>query len=464
MNAQCPTKWLTKKAAALLFVVLASGVCAQQESYTYDLAGNLVGVSTSGITAPSITAQPQSELVESNELVSLSVVASGLGLSYQWLSNGVAIAGATGDSLVLSNLSGSSFPNYSVVISSASGVVTSTPAALWRDTNGTGMPDWWQLEYFGNLTNQPYAYYDGDVVCNLDQYLEGTDPDNPSSYDPRLYIEAVRGSVVASPAQPYYTMGQVVTLTAIPDPGEMFLGWSGGATGSKSTISLIMNNMETVTASFGLPLAVALSNTNLIWTTGGNTQWFGQAEVSADGIGAAQSGLIQDGESCWLMGSNSFSQAMYLSFWWSISAQPVNSATFTVDGRYYTSISGGTEGWQYFQTNLLSGSHTLLWTYATGASQPTGIQSADNAWVGDVSLTPTNITPVVPVLNIQRNGPNSVLLSWVAPSDGWSLQQNFNLATTNWVGMTNAVNVIDGSNEVTTTPLTSNEFFRLKFP
>ena len=144
-------------------------------------------------------------------------------------------------------------------------------------------------------------------------------------------------------------------------------------------------------------------------------------------------------------------------------AQPVNSLTFKVDGRTYASLPGGATDWQYVETNLLSGSHTLLWTYTTGSSLPNGIQTADSAWVGDVTLTPTNITPIAPVLNIERTGPNSVVLFSVAPDD-WHLQQNFNLATTNWVGVTNPVNVIDGSNEVTITPLTSNQFFRLKFP
>ena len=73
-------------------------------------------------------------------------------------------------------MSGTTFASYSVVIMNVSGVITSTPAALWLDSKGTGMPDWWQLEYFGNLNQQPYADYDGDGVDNLDEYLEGTNP------------------------------------------------------------------------------------------------------------------------------------------------------------------------------------------------------------------------------------------------------------------------------------------------
>jgi hypothetical protein len=64
---------------------------AQQSSYTYDLPGNLTAVTGTNSVAPSITTQPQSALLYSNNPVSLSVVASGAGITYQWLSNGTYI-------------------------------------------------------------------------------------------------------------------------------------------------------------------------------------------------------------------------------------------------------------------------------------------------------------------------------------------------------------------------------------
>lgn len=446
----------------LCLLVLVSSVAAQQVNYTYDLSGNLAGITTSGAVGPTITAQPRSQLLETNTPVSFSIVANGFGLSYQWLSNGVPIIGATGDSLVLPNLSGSSLPTISVVISNATGVVTSTPAAIWPDSNGNGIPDWWELEYFGNLNQHAGGDYDGDGVDNLDEYLEGTDPANPNSYDPRLYIQTVRGRVVASPDQPYYTMGQAIMLTAIPDGGEMFLGWGGAAAGAKSTIALIMNSHKTVTATFGLPLGVALSNTNLVWTTGGNAPWFGQAEVSEDGVGAAQSGVITANQQSWVQTTVSLSQTNYLSFWWSVSSQARDGLAFSVDGKKYASISGVGEGWQFVQTNLTAGNHTLLWTYSKGSSDsPTGIPFSDNGWVGDVTLSSTTNAPVAPSLNIELNGTASVILYWASPSDGWNLQQNANLGTTNWANVTNAVTVVNGQNQVTITPLSSNQFFRL---
>jgi hypothetical protein len=183
-------------------------------------------------------------------------------------------------------------------------------------------------------------------------------------------------------------------------------------------------------------------------------------------MGAAQSGPILSSEQSTLQTVTNLSQAAVLSFWWAVSSEPPDGLIFSVDGKTYASIFGEDAVWAYVQTNLTAGTHTLLWTYVKYGDDDNsvGIPFSDSGWVGDVTLTPTNITPVVPVLNIARTGANSVLLFWVFPSDGWNLQRNFNLATMNWVGVTNPVNVIDGSNEVTITPLTSNQFFRLVFP
>jgi hypothetical protein len=81
-------------------------VWAQQTIFTYDTAGNTVAATSSGSTAPTITAQPQTQLLEPNQSVSFSVAATGLGNTYQWLCNGVAIAGAANDTLLLPNATG----------------------------------------------------------------------------------------------------------------------------------------------------------------------------------------------------------------------------------------------------------------------------------------------------------------------------------------------------------------------
>ena len=362
---------------------------AQQTVFTYDAAGNTVAIASTTSTAPAITTTPTTQLLESNQTVSFSVAATGLGNSYQWLSNGVPIVGATSDTLLLPNSVGTN-GTYSVVISNGSGSVTSSPVGIWADSNGNGIPDWWELAYFGNCNQPPDGDYDGDGVNNLDEYLEGTDPTNPNSYNPRLYVQAGLGTVTASPDHPYYTLGQMVTLTAIPDPGQTFLGWSGAVTGNKPTIAVLMNSHKYVTANFAVPLATALANTNLYCTTGGNASWYGQTEVSEDGLASAQSGVIGAGQQTSLQAVTPYTtQPFQLSFYWSVSSQAPDNLALTIDGSPYASISGTGAGWQLFQTNLTQGTHILVWTYSKSpnGNAPTGLPYTDSGWVGDVFLT-----------------------------------------------------------------------------
>ena len=80
--------------------------------------------------------------------------------------------------------------------------------------------------------------------------------------------------------------------------------------------------------------------------------------------------------------------------------------------------------------------------------------------VVDASLPP----PPLPTLQIATTGLNSIQLSWPTNSPGFTLQQNSNLGTTNWVNATNSVSIVDTNNEVTITPLLGNGFFRLVYP
>ncbi|MDJ0768692.1 MAG: InlB B-repeat-containing protein [Ilumatobacter sp.] len=85
------------------------------------------------------------------------------------------------------------------------------------------------------------------------------------------------GSVTVDPDQPTYTYGDVVSLTAVPDAGFVFAGWSGDATGSANPLSLTLDGSKSVTATFvpenQPPTISALSVTPFVnaatvtWTT-----------------------------------------------------------------------------------------------------------------------------------------------------------------------------------------------------
>ena len=63
-------------------------------------------------------------------------------------------------------------------------------------------------------------------------------------------VPTTGGSVTADPAGPTYTPGTVVSLTAIPNQGWQFDGWSGALGGSALTKDITMNVSASVNANF----------------------------------------------------------------------------------------------------------------------------------------------------------------------------------------------------------------------
>ena len=71
--------------------------------------------------------------------------------------------------------------------------------------------------------------------------------------------------------------------------------------------------------------------------------------------------------------------------------------------------------------------------------------------------------PGMPKLIIMPNGANSVQILWPdAATNSYTLQQNSNLATPNWVPSGQVISSANGTNRITLTPPVGNLFFRLK--
>ncbi len=80
---------------------------------------------------PTITTQPQSQVVNINSSATFTVVASStLTISYQWYLNCVAISGATSASLTINPVTSSSAGVYYVTVSNSVGSVQSSNAVL----------------------------------------------------------------------------------------------------------------------------------------------------------------------------------------------------------------------------------------------------------------------------------------------------------------------------------------------
>ena len=77
------------------------------------------------------------------------------------------------------------------------------------------------------------------------------------------------GIILRNPNQTVYQSGQVVTLTADPDDGYVFTGWSGDASGTANPIQITMKGNKSVTASFA-PVAPNTYTLNTPSSAGGS--------------------------------------------------------------------------------------------------------------------------------------------------------------------------------------------------
>ena len=83
-----------------------------------------------GVAAPVLTAQPQSQTVPAGTNVTFTASATGTSPSYFWRKDGAFLPTATNLSLTVSNVTRAASGDYSVILTNASGSVTSAPALL----------------------------------------------------------------------------------------------------------------------------------------------------------------------------------------------------------------------------------------------------------------------------------------------------------------------------------------------
>jgi hypothetical protein len=67
---------------------------------------------------------------------------------------------------------------------------------------------------------------------------------------PTLKVKSTGGSVTKTPDKSFYSLGEKVTLKAVPDKGYEFTGWSGALSGSDNPVTIVMYANRTIDANF----------------------------------------------------------------------------------------------------------------------------------------------------------------------------------------------------------------------
>jgi hypothetical protein len=56
---------------------------------------------------------------------------------------------------------------------------TGSCAFATDDTDGDGLPDSWEIHFFGDLSQEATGDFDADGLTNLEEFCAGTDPTDP---------------------------------------------------------------------------------------------------------------------------------------------------------------------------------------------------------------------------------------------------------------------------------------------
>ncbi|MDD5706979.1 MAG: C25 family cysteine peptidase [Kiritimatiellae bacterium] len=118
-------------------------------------------------------------------------------------------------------------------------------------------------------------------------------------------------------------------------------------------------------------------------TSGGGSEWFGQADVTHDASDAARSGAIGNSQTSWF--ETTVAGPGELSFWWKVSSESGwDFLEFYVNGTSMDEITGEID-WQQRSYSLTEGANTLRWRYTKDSMMKGG---SDCGWVDQVVWAP----------------------------------------------------------------------------
>lgn len=126
----------------------------------------------------------------------------------------------------------------------------------WGDQDGDGLPDWWEVAYYGDRTNAAAAGQDdADTMSNFEEYIAGTDPTNTASLFCFTEISVIDTNKMVfkwlSAADRLYTVevstnlasGFTDLLADVPDtaPLNTYTNETGGTNGMHYRLRVKMN-------------------------------------------------------------------------------------------------------------------------------------------------------------------------------------------------------------------------------
>jgi hypothetical protein len=273
--------------------------------------------------------QPQNQTVFVGSNVTISVTATGTPpLVYSWQLNGTNVPSGSTATLSLSGVSSAQSGSYSVMVTNSGGTVTSAPALLRVKsvelyagsqllTNGTYVfaspptlsirsafasgSSFYTLD--GSAPSFSSTYYSGPFTVPASATVRAigysADFSQTEEADTVNAVVLVNhtlsasasggGSVVLSPPGGVYTSTNIVNATAVASNGWSFLYWLGDASGTNSSVNLLMDTDKAIYAVFGTTLSTTVAgNGQVLLDPQSGTYAYGSA-VRLTGLPAADS-------------------------------------------------------------------------------------------------------------------------------------------------------------------------------
>ncbi len=145
------------------------------------------------------------------------------------------------------------------------------------------------------------------------------------------------------------------------------------------TLTIAGHTFKIIQQGINSPIGKAVDNRSLIWTTGGDAEWFRERSIYRHGGDAAQSGNIANDQTSWV--KTTVQGPGTLSFHWKVSSENrYDKLSFYIDGEKKGNISG-TVKWRRKTFSIPTGSHLLKWEYTKDLTRSSG---SDAGWLDKV--------------------------------------------------------------------------------
>lgn len=206
---------------------------------------------------------------------------------------------------------------------------------------------------------------------------------------------AVDGPATADFAEGWLEAGNARTVAVAPSVPYFAMAISGDTDGvalDGTNVVFQADRPRSIAVSVReLTLAGVLGTADLAWRTGGDSVWFPEALVSADGLDAAQSGALDAKGAGWI--ETTVVGPGTLAFKWRFAPGSANSGVeLLIDGDYEDGLTDATDGWETQSVEIGAGRHVVRWEFY-GSDGDNGAAWLDQvAWDGDYP-TATSTTP-----------------------------------------------------------------------